>query len=228
MIDFIKDYFPNINKEGYFFIAVFAIITLIFFSFSNALGWVGVVLTLWCIFFFRDPERFTPTQENIIVSPADGVVQRIVKDVELPKEISDTSEKMTRVSVFLDVFNVHVNRIPVSGVVKKLHYFHGKFFNASLDKASEHNERQFVLIETENGSQIGLVQIAGLIARRIICDLKEGEKVSTGNRYGIIRFGSRVDLYLPQSMNIKVIEGQTMIGAETVIADFEKAASVNK
>ena len=135
--------------------------------------------------------------------------------------MADTDEEMNRISVFLNVFNVHVNRIPISGVVKKLHYHHGKFFNASLDKASEHNERQSVLIETKSKEEIGVVQIAGLIARRIVCDLKENQDVETGERFGIIRFGSRVDIYLPTHIKIKVLEGQTMIGGETVIAELK-------
>ena len=220
MFESIRDFMPSIHKEGYFFIVIFVIATMIFFALSTPLGWIGVVLTVWCVFFFRDPERIVPIGENLLVSPADGVVQRITK-AKLPKEIADTDEEMNRISVFLNVFNVHVNRIPISGVVKKLHYHHGKFFNASLDKASEHNERQSVLIETKSKEEIGVVQIAGLIARRIVCDLKENQDVETGERFGIIRFGSRVDIYLPTHIKIKVLEGQTMIGGETVIAELK-------
>jgi phosphatidylserine decarboxylase len=220
MFESIRDFMPSIHKEGYFFIVIFVIATMIFFALSAPLGWIGVVLTVWCVFFFRDPERIVPIGENLLVSPADGVVQRITK-AKLPKEIADTDEEMNRISVFLNVFNVHVNRIPISGVVKKLHYHHGKFFNASLDKASEHNERQSVLIETKSKEEIGVVQIAGLIARRIVCDLKENQDVETGERFGIIRFGSRVDIYLPSHIKIKVLEGQTMIGGETVIAELK-------
>ena len=220
MFESIRDFMPGIHKEGYFFISVFVVVTLIFFALSTPLGWLGVVLTVWCVFFFRDPERIVPIGENLLVSPADGIVQRITK-AKLPKEIADSDEEMTRISVFLNVFNVHVNRVPIAGVIKKLHYHHGKFFNASLDKASEHNERQSVLIETSTKEEIGVVQIAGLIARRIVCDLKENQDVKTGERFGIIRFGSRVDIYLPNHIKIKVLEGQTMVGGETVIAELK-------
>ena len=220
MLDSIREFVPSIHKEGYFFISVFAIITLVFFVWSQSLGWFGVILTLWCIFFFRDPNRVVPHQENIVVSPADGIVQKIEK-AKLPKEIANTQDEMNRISIFLNVFDVHVNRIPIAGVVKKLNYHHGKFFNASLDKASEHNERQSILLELSNKSEIGVVQIAGLIARRIVCDLKDDQKVTTGERFGIIRFGSRVDLYLPTSFDIKVLKGQRMIGGETVIGEFK-------
>ena len=220
MLDSIREFIPSIHKEGYFFISVFAIITLVFFIWSQPLGWFGVILTLWCIFFFRDPNRVVPYQENIVVSPADGIVQKIEK-AKLPKEIANTQDEMNRISIFLNVFDVHVNRIPIAGVVKKLNYHHGKFFNASLDKASEPNERQSILLELSNKSEIGVVQIAGLIARRIVCDLKDGQKVTTGERFGIIRFGSRVDLYLPTNFDIKVLKGQRMIGGETVIGEFK-------
>ncbi len=214
---------PGIHKEGYFFIGIFAIATLVFFSLSETFGWIGVVLTIWCIFFFRDPSRVTPLEKDLIISPADGVVQKITT-AKLPKEIADKSDdtEFTRVSIFLNVFNVHVNRIPIDGEVKKMHYHHGKFFNASLDKASEHNERQSILIESSNGTEVGVVQIAGLIARRIVCDLKDHQKVHSGDRFGIIRFGSRVDLYLPKEYTIFASEGQTMIGGETVIAKFKQ------
>jgi phosphatidylserine decarboxylase len=220
MLDTIREFVPSIHKEGYFFISVFAIITLVFFVWSQPLGWLGVILTLWCIFFFRDPNRIVPHQENVVVSPADGIVQKIEK-AKLPKEIANTQDEMNRISIFLNVFDVHVNRIPIAGVVKKLNYHHGKFFNASLDKASEHNERQSILLELSNKREIGVVQIAGLIARRIVCDLKDNQKVTTGERFGIIRFGSRVDLYLPTNFDIKVLEGQRMIGGETVIGEFK-------
>lgn len=220
MLDSIRDFIPSIHKEGYFFISVFAIITLASFVWSQPLGWLGIVLTLWCIFFFRDPIRVIPNQKNAVVSPADGIVQTIVK-AQLPKEIANKQDEMNRISIFLNVFDVHVNRIPMEGIVKKLNYHHGKFFNASLDKASEHNERQSILLELSNKHEIGVVQIAGLIARRIVCDLKEGQEVATGERFGIIRFGSRVDLYLPTTFDIKVLEGQRMIGGETVIAEFK-------
>ncbi len=220
MSESMREFIPNVHKEGYFFISIFALATIVFFTLSASLGWIGVLLTAWCIFFFRDPNRIIPVGENLLVSPADGIVQKISK-AKLPKEIADTNEEVTKVSIFLDVFNVHVNRIPITGRIKKLHYHHGKFFNASLDKASEHNERQSMLIETKNKEKIFVVQIAGLIVRRIVCDLKQDQSVKTGERFGIIRFGSRVDLYLPNHIKVQVLEGQTMIGGETVIAKTE-------
>ncbi len=219
MIESIKDFVPGIHKEGYVFILLFVIATLVLFLVSEKLGWIGVVLTLWCVFFFRDPERVTPLDKGLVVSPADGLVQRIVTST-LPPELEGGDEEYTRVSIFLNVFDVHVNRIPIEGVATKLHYHAGKFFNASLDKASEHNERQSILIETDDNRQVGVVQIAGLIARRIVCDLKEGEKVKTGERFGIIRFGSRVDVYLPKGIEPQVVEGQKVIGGESIIANL--------
>ncbi|MSO14042.1 Phosphatidylserine decarboxylase proenzyme [Rickettsiales endosymbiont of Trichoplax sp. H2] len=222
MLDSIKEFIPSIHKEGYFFISVFAIITLILFMWSQQLGWIGFILTLWCIFFFRDPNRVIPNQNNVLVSPADGIIQKIEK-AKMPKEISSNDKEMNKISIFLNVFDVHVNRIPISAKVKKLSYHHGKFFNASLDKASEHNERQSILLELNDKQEVGVIQIAGLIARRIVCDLKEDQKVSTGERLGIIRFGSRVDVYLPNHFEIKVLEGQRMIGGESVIAELRES-----
>ena len=227
MPETIRSIIPNIHKEGYFFISVFALVTIMFFALSDSLGWIGVFMTIWCIFFFRDPDRVVPMGENLIVSPGDGIIQKISK-ARLPKEMGDASKEFTRVSIFLNVFNVHVNRIPIGGKVKKLHYHHGKFFNASLDKSSEHNERQSILIETKNKEEICVVQIAGLIARRIVCDLKEDQAIETGERFGIIRFGSRVDLYLPSNIKVKVLEGQNMIGGETIIAEIEEAKATTK
>lgn len=224
-------YLPSIHKEGYLFIAIFIAVTFVLFALSNTLGVIGVVLTVWCICFFRDPERVTPLIENVIVSPADGKVSLIVKDIEAPKELEMGSEKFTRVSIFLSVFDVHVNRIPVEGKIIKLHYHPGKFINASFDKASEFNERQTVLIESKAGEQFPVVQIAGLVARRIVCNLDENQEVKAGERFGIIRFGSRVDLYLPQGYEPKVIVGQYMIGGETVIAEsksMEKPKNAKK
>lgn len=221
MLDSIKEFIPSIHKEGYFFISVFAIITLILFMWSQQLGWIGFILTLWCIFFFRDPNRVIPNQENVLVSPADGVVQKIEK-AKMPQEIASNDEEMNRISIFLNVFDVHVNRIPISAKVKKLSYHHGKFFNASLDKASEHNERQSILLELNDKQEVGVIQIAGLIARRIVCNLKEDQKISTGKRFGIIRFGSRVDIYLPNHFEIKVLEGQKIIGGESIIAELKE------
>ena len=220
MIESIKDFIPSIHKEGYVFILIFIIITLVLFLISQKLGWIGVLLTIWCVFFFRDPERVTPIEKDFVVSPADGLVQRITT-AKLPPELEGGDEEYTRVSIFLNVFDVHVNRIPIEGEVKILHYHPGKFFNASLDKASEHNERQSILIETPENKLVGVVQIAGLIARRIVCNLKDHEQVKTGERFGIIRFGSRVDVYLPKGIEPQVIEGQRVVGGESIIANLE-------
>jgi phosphatidylserine decarboxylase len=219
-----SDFAKMIHKEGYIFIIIFAAITFILGSFSSTLAWIGGACTLWCAYFFRNPERMTPTQDNLIVSAADGIVQKIVETIP-PAELNLGNEEMTKVSVFLNVFNVHVNRIPASGKILSLHYNPGKFFNASLDKASIYNERQSVLMETKNKTKIAFVQIAGLIARRIVCDLEEEQEVLTGQRYGLIRFGSRVDIYLPIKTTIMVTEGQTCIGGETIIADLDKKKS---
>lgn len=219
-------YLPSIHKEGYLFIGIFIAVTLLLYALSNTLGVIGVILTVWCICFFRDPTRVTPIDENLIISPADGLVSMIVKDVQAPAELELGTEKFTRVSIFLSVFDVHVNRIPVAGKITKLHYNPGKFINASLDKASEFNERQSLLVETSKGEKFPVVQIAGLIARRIVCDLNENQEVKSGERFGIIRFGSRVDLYLPKGYEPKVLLGQYMIGGETVISEAKTSVKV--
>ena len=215
----LKKFLTPINKAGYPFILIFFLITLILFSFSDFLGWIGFILSLWCIYVFRDPHRFPPDNPNIYVSPADGKILN-VKESSSPDILGDDkSKKMMKISIFMNVFNVHVNRIPIAGKVSWLKYIPGTFFNASLDKASENNERMVIKIETIKKIDVYLVQIAGLIARRIKCDLKENQKVNLGERFGIIRFGSRVDLYLPMNSNIKVIEGQTVIAGETILAE---------
>jgi len=208
-----------IHKEGYIFIIIFAVLTFILSSFSSTLGWLGLICTVWCAYFFRNPERITPVGDGLVVSSADGIVQQITENVP-PSELGLGEEEMIRVSVFLNIFNVHVNRTPITGKILALHYRPGKFFNASLDKASIHNERQSVLMETKKGVKIAFVQIAGLVARRIVCDLEEDQEVNCGERYGLIRFGSRVDIYLPLETVLNVSEGQTCIGGETVIADL--------
>lgn len=208
--------FP-IHKEGYKFILLFALATIILLLFSDTLGIIGIILTLWCIFFFRDPNRIIPFEEGIIVSPADGVVTRVEYGVEAPSE-SGIQGKVNKISVFLNVFNVHVNRVPISGKIIKVEYSKGKFLSANLDEASIKNERNLAVLETQNGNQIAFAQVAGLVARRIVSDLKEGQIVKTGDRYGIIRFGSRADIYLPEKFKIKTLVGQTMIGGETIIA----------
>jgi len=208
-----------IHREGYIFIIIFAAATFVLASFSITLGWIGGICTVWCAYFFRNPERMTPLGDNLVISAADGVVQAI-KEVSPPAELDMGDEDMIRVSVFLNIFNVHINRLPADGKILSLQYHPGKFFNASLEKASVHNERQSVLMETKNGTKLGFVQIAGLIARRIVCDLEEEQEVLAGGRYGLIRFGSRVDIYLPLKTAILVTEGQTCVGGETIVADL--------
>jgi phosphatidylserine decarboxylase len=207
-----------IHKEGYKFILIFALATAILALLSNTLGLIGLVATLWCIFFFRDPERVVPLEENVIISPADGVVTRVEYGVEAPQDLGYGHKKFNKISVFLNVFNVHVNRVPVSGKITKISYQPGKFHSANVDEASSENERNSVVVKTSEGTEIIFVQVAGLVARRIISELKEGQEVTMGERYGIIRFGSRADIYLPEDVTIKSLVGQTMIGGETIIA----------
>ena len=209
-----------IHPAGWPFIALFAAGTVALNLFSDALGIVGVVLTLWCVYFFRDPERITPVREGLIISPADGVVKMIDK-APPPKELNMGDKDRWRICVFMNVFNVHVNRIPISGTVTALNYRPGKFLNASLDKASELNERQSLGLTLDGGKDIAFVQIAGLVARRILCDVTEGKEMKTGERFGMIRFGSRVDVYLPDGVKPMVAVGQTAIAGETVIADIQ-------
>jgi len=222
VLDTIIKTIPPIHSEGWKFVAIFAVITALLGSMVPALGWIGAILTLWCAYFFRDPVRTIPAREGLIVSPADGLVQKIVTVVP-PADLDLGSAPRTRVSIFLNVFDVHINRIPINGTVMALHYHPGAFFNASLDKASEENERQYVTLALENGDKLGVVQIAGLVARRILCHLAVGQKIVSGERFGLIRFGSRVDLYLPIGVGPLVIEGQRAIGGETVIADCQSA-----
>ena len=188
-------------------------------AFWLPLGALGLVLTAWCAYFFRNPDRITPVREGLVISPADGVVSQIGSAVP-PAELEAGGEPRQRISVFMNVFNVHVNRIPVTGRISGLAYRPGKFFNASLDKASEHNERQSIRLNTEDGRELIIVQIAGLIARRIKCELHDAQDVQTGERFGLIRFGSRVDVYLPDGIEPLVAVGQTTIAGETVLADF--------
>jgi phosphatidylserine decarboxylase len=215
----LKNFFPPINTAGYPFIILFALFALILSLISDFLGWIGVILTLWCVYFFRDPERVIPEKKNIIISPADGKIL-FAGPSKAPENLSDNKQRdLNKVSIFMNIFNVHVNRIPISGKVIWLKYVPGTFLNASLDKSSEDNERMIVKIEVSKGIFIYVVQIAGLIARRIKCDLTENESVTIGQRYGLIRFGSRVDVYFPKDFNVLVNKGQTSISGETILAD---------
>ena len=209
-----------IAREGWPFIAIFGLISLIFYFVYAPLGWIGLVLTLWCVYFFRNPDRVTPEREGLIISPADGIVQMIA-EVSPPEELDMGSEPVVRVSVFMNVFDCHVNRIPCDGRIGKLVYVPGQFLNASLDKASEENERQMVRIDLESGAFVGAVQIAGLVARRIVCYLEEDQIVLAGERFGLIRFGSRVDIYLPHGAVSHAVIGQKCVSGETVLADLK-------
>lgn len=214
---------PNIHNEGWRFVGIFAAITALLAMMWQPLGWLGLVLTVWCFYFFRDPERVTPEVDNVVVSPADGIVQMIAK-VKAPEELGLGDKKFTRVSIFMSVFNVHVNRAPAQGTITKCVYVPGKFFNATMDKASKDNERQLLAMKTSNGKEIAFVQIAGLIARRILCFAKEGQEYKAGERFGLIRFGSRLDVYLPEGVEPQVCLGQIMIAGESVLANLESAA----
>jgi len=223
----LKDILVPINRAGYPFIAIFAAVMLVLYVWWAPLGFVGLVLTAWCIYFFRDPDRITPTDENLVISPADGIVQSIVQ-APPPPELDMGDKPLTRVAVFMNVFNVHVNRVPVNGIISGKHYRPGKFFNASLDKASEFNERMSLKVKMKDDREIGFVQIAGLVARRIICDVDEGRAMRAGERFGLIRFGSRVDIYLPEGTVPAVIEGQIAIAGETVLADLKTKGDARK
>lgn len=218
IVNSIRAQIPPIHREGYPFIGGFAFASLVLFWVWTPLGWIGTVLTVWCALFFRDPVRVTPVREGLVVSPADGVVSMVVNVVP-PPELGLGSVPLQRISVFMSVFNCHVNRAPVSGRIEKIAYHPGKFLNAELDKASEDNERNALVISTPSGS-VGVVQIAGLIARRIVCFVREGQSVMAGERFGLIRFGSRLDIYLPDGAKPLVAQGQTAVAGETVLADF--------
>ncbi len=210
----------SIHPEGWIFGLLFILGAIILWHLHEFLGYLGAILAGWCFYFFRNPNRFTPVRSGLIISPADGIVSQITEIVPTV-ETGLEAKPHTRISIFMNVFNVHVNRIPIEGTITYVHYHPGKFLNASLDKASEHNERQCFVVETNKKLKIGFVQIAGLIARRIRCDILQEQKVLTGQRFGLIRFGSRVDVYLPNGIYPLVAEGQIMIAGETVLADLE-------
>lgn len=218
-VDLLSTFVKPVHREGYRFIGLFAAVTLVLFLVWQPLGWIGVLLTVWCYYFFRDPERVTPQRPGLLVSPADGVISLIEPAVP-PVELGMGDAPMMRVSVFMNVFNCHVNRMPVAGTVSAVSYRPGKFFNASLDKASSDNERNSVALEMADGRKIAVVQIAGLVARRIVCDVKPGAVLEAGERFGMIRFGSRLDVYLPEGVHPLVALGQTMVAGETVMADL--------
>lgn len=216
----LKSVLVPIHRDGWPFIGLFAVVTVSLAYVAQPLGWVGLALTAWCTYFFRNPERVTPARAGLVISPADGVVQ-LIDQAAPPAELGMGNAPRTRVAVFMNVFNVHVNRSPADGTVTAASYRPGKFFNASLDKASEFNERQSLRLTLDDGRDLACVQIAGLVARRIRCDIGEGAKVRAGERFGLIRFGSRLDIYLPEGAVPLVAVGQRAIAGETVIADLK-------
>jgi phosphatidylserine decarboxylase len=218
ILNSIRSQLAPIHPEGYPFVGGFALASLILFWLWSPLGWIGTVLTVWCAYFFRDPPRVTPLREGIVVAPADGRVSRVVNAVP-PKELMLSDKPLPRVSIFMSVFDCHVNRSPVAGRVERIVYHPGKFLNADLDKASEDNERNALVIAT-GPQRVAVVQIAGLIARRIVSFAKEGQTLAPGERFGMIRFGSRLDVYLPEGTRPLVGEGQFAIAGETVLADL--------
>lgn len=230
-MNMLSTFIKPMHKEGRRFVAISAGITAAFFFLAwllpilTFLAWIMVGITIWVYYFFRDPKRFTPIREGLIVSPADGVISLIEPAVP-PTELGMGPEALTRVSVFMNVFNCHVNRAPIGGEIVSIAYRPGKFFNASLDKASVDNERNSLCIQMPDGRQIAVVQIAGLVARRIMCFNNTGDNIKTGERFGLIRFGSRLDVYLPEGVQPMVSLGQTMVAGETVLADMKSQEPV--
>ena len=218
----IKDSIPPSHSEGYIFVIIAAAFSFLSGAVFPTLGWIAAMITIFIACFFRDPKRISPEGDNLIISPADGTIHKI-EEANAPEELELGKKTYLRISIFLSVFNVHVNRVPIAGKITQLHYRNGKFFNAALDKASVDNERQSCVVETKQGKEVIFVQIAGLIAKRIICDLKEDQEVASGEKFGIIRFGSRMDVYLPKDTKINVLPGQTMIGGETILAQLSEA-----
>ena len=218
IINSVRSQLAPIHPQGYPFIGGFALASLILFFIWTPLGWIGTLATAWCAYFFRDPVRVTPSREGLVVSPADGRVSRVVNAVP-PPELGLSERPLPRISIFMSVFDCHVNRSPMSGRIERMVYRAGKFINADLDKASEDNERNALIIATTR-VRIGVVQIAGLVARRIVSFVREGQTVAAGDRIGMIRFGSRLDVYLPEGGRALVAEGQTAIAGETVLADL--------
>ena len=206
----------KLHREGYRFVAIAAVVTFIFLLINNYLGLIGLVITIWVFYFFRDPERFPIKDENYLVSPADGKLTQII-EINGPQELGLEGKKYTRISVFMDVLACHVNRVPCTGTIDKIFYKPGKYINATLDKASEENERNYLKLTNSKGDEIIIVQIAGMIARRIVCDVKVGNTINQGDRFGMIRFGSRVDLYF-ENYKLLVCKGQNTVSGETLLA----------
>ena len=219
IVDTVLSVLTPIHWDGHKFIAIGAIATLLLFWLWNPLGWIGVVLTLYVAYFFRDPERATPVRDDLVIAPADGKIVAVGLKTP-PSELGLPAAPMTCVSIFLSVFDVHITRAPVTGTILRRAYVTGLFLNAALDKASEDNEREAMVFKTAAGREIGIVRIAGLVARRIVTLVNEGQSIQAGVRTGLIRFGSRVDVYIPEGRGVLVAEGQRTIGGETVLADF--------
>ena len=220
LLDTIADSLAPVHRDGHKFIAIGLIVTLLLFLLWPPLGWIAAVVTLWIVYFFRDPDRVTPLRDGLVVSAADGRISAIER-VRPPLELGLGEAERVRISTFLSVFDVHINRAPVAGRISRSIYVPGAFLNAALDKASEENERRALVITTPAGADIAVVQIAGLVARRIVTFAHEGDSLGMGQRFGLIRFGSRVDVYLPPGHNALVSVGQTAIGGETVLADLK-------
>jgi phosphatidylserine decarboxylase len=218
VVNSIRSQLAPIHPQGFPFIGAFALASLVLFWLWTPLGWIGTLATAWCAYFFRDPVRITPLREGLVVSPADGRVSRVVNAVP-PLELGLSERPLPRISIFMSVFDCHVNRSPMSGRIEKMVYRAGKFISADLDKASEDNERNAFVIAAAR-ARIGVVQIAGLVARRIVPFVQEGQAVAAGDRIGMIRFGSRLDVYLPEGSRALVAEGQTAIAGETILADL--------
>jgi phosphatidylserine decarboxylase len=216
----IRSQLVPITPEGYPFIGAFALVSLILFWLWTPLGWLGTVATLWCVYFFRDPPRVTPVRDGLVVAPADGRISQVTM-APPPHELGLGDQALPRVSIFMSVFDCHVNRSPMAGTIEKIVYQPGKFLNADLDKASADNERNSLVIATQT-ARIAVVQIAGLVARRIVCFVREGQPIGAGERFGMIRFGSRLDVYLPEGVAPLVAVGQTAIAGETVVADLRE------
>lgn len=214
----IRNTLVPVHSAGYPFVAGFFIASVVLGFIWEPFFWIGLIATAWCAYFFRDPERVTPTDDKLVISPADGIVSAVGPAVP-PAELGLGGEELMRVSVFMNVFSCHINRAPVRGMVSQIEHRPGKFLNAELDKASTENERNGLVIDSPNGP-VGVVQIAGLVARRIICWHEAGTSISAGQRFGLIRFGSRVDVYLPNNVEIRTAVGQTAVAGETVIAAF--------
>ena len=208
---------PKLHKEGHKFVTISLIITFVFLLISKILGLIGLIITIWVFYFFRDPDRYSIQDNNYLVSPADGIISQIT-EIEGPKELKMESKKFTRISVFMNVFDCHVNRLPVECTVKDMFYKPGKFLNASLDKASEENERNYLKILSQSNDEMALVQIAGLVARRIVVSCSKEQSYRQGDRFGLIRFGSRVDLYIPKNFKILAKKGQAVTAGESLFA----------